>query len=235
MEEVLKKIYLNLESTSSIGSVRKFFEKAKKIDPNISLKKVRDFLKKQPGYTLHVVKNKRFRRRRFLVRKPGDITFSDVLYIYTLVKSKKYKYILVFIDGYSRYMHAYAIENLKSKTVVPVLDHFFSNSVYAIPKLGSDAGQEFCSREAQKFFEKMNIERYSTFDRDIKMSIVERSNLTLRKIFSRYITNFGTSNFFKDLSTMVESYNHETNRGLLNKKPIDLYLETNWENIKNTL
>ena len=31
---------------------------------------------------------------------------------------------------------------------------------------------------------------------------------------------------------MVETYNHETNRGLLNKKPIDLYLEMNWGNIK---
>ena len=31
---------------------------------------------------------------------------------------------------------------------------------------------------------------------------------------------------------MIQSYNHEPNRGILNKKPIDLYLETNWEKIK---
>ena len=63
MEGVLNKIYLNQESTSSIGSVRKFFEKARKIDPHISLEKVRDFLNKKDGYTLHVVKTKKFRRR----------------------------------------------------------------------------------------------------------------------------------------------------------------------------
>ena len=75
MEGVFNKIYSNLESTSAIGSVRKFFKKARKIDARITLEKVCDFLIKKEGYTLHVVKSKKYKRRRFLVRKAGDIVF----------------------------------------------------------------------------------------------------------------------------------------------------------------
>ena len=125
MEKILNKIYFELDSTSTIGSVKKNFEKARKIDGRITIKNIRDLLKKKDGYTLHVVKTKKFKRRKFLVRKAGDIVFSDVIYIKTLVKSKQYGYIMKFIDGLSRYGSAYPLKNLKSKTVIPVLSHFF--------------------------------------------------------------------------------------------------------------
>ena len=54
------------------------------------------------------------------MRKAGETVFADIVYLETLVGSKIYKFLLVFIDGFSKFVTAYPLKNLKAKTIIPV-------------------------------------------------------------------------------------------------------------------
>ena len=154
MEKTLNKLFYSLPFSSSIGSIQKFHEKAQEFDDSITLENVKSYLSGKEGYTLHLVKPRKFTKRRFIVRKAGETVFADIVYLETLVGSKIYKFLLVLIDGFSKFVTTYPLKNLQARTIVPILAHFFENSIFYYRSIGSDRGVEFVAKPVQKLFKK---------------------------------------------------------------------------------
>ena len=99
-------------------------------------------------------------------------------------------------------------------------------------KFQTDQGNEFVNRQAKSLYKKLGIHHYFTFNRDIKASLVERAILTLKRKIARFVEHTKNPVFINHLDDIVYSYNVSDHRGILNRKPIDLYLLQDWNEIK---
>lgn len=220
-------LYRDLSNSAGLGSITKL-KKAGVLNPE-------KFLNSKDSYTLHKVTPKKFKRRPFLVKGPGITIACDVAYMIHYQKDNDgYKYLLVFIDIFSRYLSVYPLKSIKSKDVIPNLKHFFNNSIYKYSKILTDEGKEFTSKSIIELLDKIDVCAYHTFNREIKAAHVERVIRTLKMKISRYITEFNSERYIDVLPTIVDAYNHTNHRGLGNKTPVDVHLITNWEKITNS-
>lgn len=91
---------------------------------------------------------------------PGQCIAIDI--VGKLPRSTENKnYILTIIDHYSRFLEAYPLQNIITKSIINCLNKYFSN--FGIPKiLISDNGSNFVSKEMEGFFKLLNIEHRKT-------------------------------------------------------------------------
>ena len=226
----MDKIYKNLENPGSLSSVDKLYKYGKEINPDLERKNVEEYLEGEESYTLHKPVRKRFPMRMFIFPYPGHTIISDVCYIN--YEGSECKYLLFFIDGYSKYLSVFPLKSLKAEDVVPVVDNFLSTNIYAYKKFFSDEGQEFLSKKIISIYKKHNIFWYTTKNKLIKASPVERSILTMKRKLSRYATLTNSECFLKDLDKLVLSYNLSIHR-TLNRKPLDVHLMMDVDDIIN--
>ena len=53
MANILKNLYQNLNNAPSYSGAQNLYREAKKIDPDVTLKDVKNYLKSEKSYTLH--------------------------------------------------------------------------------------------------------------------------------------------------------------------------------------
>ena len=227
----MEDIYSNIDNPAGLSSIKKLYDEVKKIDNNVSIRKVKDFLASQDSYTLHRKNRNRFQRRKILIVSPGHTLMGDVAYM-RMYEEENPPYLLVLLDGYSRYLTIFPIENLKATTVSIVLDNFFTNSIYKYKKFFTDEGSEFKNGVVKRVYRNHKIVWYTTFQKNIKVSPVERVILTIKNKLKRYITHFNSERYVDILNRIVDTYNITPHRGLLGRTPLDIHLLVKWEEIK---
>ena len=228
----MDEIYSDITNPGSLSSIDKLYKAVSYRKEDISRSKVKKFLASQPSYTLHRNQPNKFPRRFFLFGKPGDYLLADVTYLNEYGKANS-KYILIFMDGFSRYvLGAFPLNTLKAEKVIPCLEEVLSTSIHALKKIFSDRGVEFTNKKFQGMLKKNNIAPYHTFSK-IKVSPIEIFNRTLKRKVIRYVSHFNKENFLDDLPILIETYNKTPNAGIMKHRPLDLYLLTNWKDIKN--
>jgi len=229
--KLMNRVYNDLESIGGISSIKKLYDEVKKINGEVNIDDVKNFLKTKPAYTQNKIQPNRFFRRKFMFPFPGHTICADVAYLNPYVENNC-PYILVLMDGYSRYVTCFPLKSLKSSEIVPILDEFFEKSIYRYSKIFTDCGVEFLNNSVKKIYKKHNVKWYTTYSKQIKVSIVERFIKTLKRKFTHYVVNFNDENFLKDLNVMVKTYNLTPHRSLLWKTPMDVFLTDDWEKIK---
>jgi len=225
MNENLEKIYKDIKYSGSLSSVDKLYNDIKKSGISVKKSDVEKYLKGKPSYTLHKVTRKKFKRRRYLVAYPGHTICSDVAYLQEYKKSNDgVGYIIVFIDLFSKYLTVFPLKSLKAVTLSPILDYFFKNSIHKYRKIFTDDGQEYLSKEVKNIYDLHGIFRYTTYSKEIKVSVAERVIQTIKNKIVRYITEYNTERYIDVLEDIVNTYNSTNHRGLMNKTPIEIHL-----------
>ena len=79
-------------------------------------------------------------------------------------------------------------------------------------RLQTYKGTEFINRVFQKFLKEHNMHFFTTYNEEIKASIVESFNRTLKTKIWKYFTQRETLTYVEVLSEMVASYNHTVHR-----------------------
>ena len=95
----MEKIYSNINRPAGLASVQKLYKAIKKTNKKIKLSDVKRFLSSQESYTLHRTTRKRFPRRKFIFKQPGETLISDIAYFAPCREVNK-QYFLFLIDGY---------------------------------------------------------------------------------------------------------------------------------------
>jgi len=67
MDKLFKDIYFDPNNPGSLGGLFSLYNTAKKSDSNVTLKKVKQWLRKQHVYTLHHPARRRWKRNRIYV------------------------------------------------------------------------------------------------------------------------------------------------------------------------
>lgn len=127
--------------------------------------------------------------------------------------NRKYKYVLVLINAYTKYLRVYPLKNKDMDTV----HHAFTELMKDISPnrrmryLQSDKGKEFINKKMKDFYKTRGIIHYCT-DSEIKAAMAERVIRTLRNMINLNIRVTGEKNWIDSLNDIVKTYNNKKHR-----------------------
>lgn len=204
--------YTNWKNIGSFSGSKSFFIALKKKYKNVNYKDVKEWLRSQPTYTLFKTSKKKFPRGKVIV--PGLLhTYQiDLCDMRSLKKeNKNYSYILTVIDVFSKKGWAIPIKDKKGTTVLTALKHVLD--LYKPERIHADQGMEFFNKDIKSYLGKHNIELYFT-NSEMKASIVERFNRTIKDKMWRFFEFNKSFNYIDILDDLIESYNNTYHRSI---------------------
>ena len=160
--------------------------------------------RKQLALEIHKPIRHKFPRRKVMVSGIDSIWASDLV---EMNPERGFKYILTIVDVFSKF--GFAIP-LKSKTGIEMTETFqkILNESGRIPKkIWSDKGKEYYNKIFLKFLKDHNVELYSV-ESEIKCSVAERFNRTLKEMMYRKFTELESRKWVKLLPELVDEYNN---------------------------
>ena len=213
---LLTNLYYNIAKPSALASEKKLFNAAKKINPTISDKDIKSFLASQDAHTLHKITPKYFMRRKIISPKPKVIISADLADMSNLSKENNgYRYIVVFIDVFSRYLQAYPVKRKNAETLYKTLKKMRESKIFeGFSRLFVDRGGEFYNKLVTSYCQSENITLYSISSYEIKASIAERVIQTLKRKIYKYLTANNTKKYVTVIPQLVESYNNSPHTSL---------------------
>ncbi|KAK9738994.1 Integrase core domain [Popillia japonica] len=132
-----------------------------------------------------------------------------------------YKYILVVIDAFSKYLWTQPLKTKSAVEVKDAMDKILKEG--RKPKnLQTDAGKEFYNQSFKSLIKIYNINRYSTYSLT-KASIAERAVRTLKEQLYKEFSLHGNYNWRSILDDITKRYNHTIHR-TIGMKPVDVTL-----------
>lgn len=226
-DKALLEQYHDPESPGSYGGIERFAK-----ENGISLKRAKQILEKDLGYTLHKPRRRNFPTLPVVVFGIDEQWTADLIEVVTISKyNRGFKYLLTVVDVFSK--HAW-VEPIKNKTGQAVTEAFekILNQGRAPINLQTDDGREFYNKTFAQLLKRYDIHHFST-NGDTKASVVERFNRTLKQRMYRYFTTNNTLNFVPVLPALVKSYNRSYHRSI-KMAPDQVTLansEQVWENL----
>ena len=214
----LAKSYYDVKNVGSYGGVRPLTRKTK-----LKVSKVKDWLSSQDTYTLHKPVRYKFSRRKVIVGGTGHQWQADLVDVSKLSKHNNgVKYLLTCIDVFSK--KAWVVP-LKDKTGISLVAAFKTLHDPLPARLQTDKGTEFTNRNFQSWLKEKKVDFFTSENEDIKASVVERFNRTLKSKLWRYFTKHGTLRYLDVLSDVVSVYNRTPHRSI-GMAPLDVNEET---------
>ena len=120
-------------------------------------------------------------------------------------------YLLNVIDVFSKYAWAIPLQRKDTKNVSDAFDEIFAAGRKPV-KLQTDKGKEFVNASLQKKLKDEGVQFYVGQNEDIKASVVERFNRTLKTKLWKYFTHRDTLRYVDVLADMIASYNDTYHR-----------------------
>src|SRR5277367_273618 len=216
--ETLKKLYYNAELPTAFGGAHRLHKGTK----NIKLARIKKWLEGQRTYTLHKPANRNFPRRRVLAYDRNELWEADLAQMLDEAPiNNDYKYILTVIDVLTKYAYAVPLKNKTADEIIRGFTLVFAEAKDHPKLLHTDKGGEFLGHRVQNFLKKRNVKHYVTQNEDIKASVVERFNRTLKDLMYRYFTYKNSKRYIDILPKLLHSYNNSWHRSI-RMRPADV-------------
>lgn len=169
---------------------------------------------------LHKPARKNFKRRRTIIKGLDDLWQADLAQLdYYSNSNNKFKYILVVIDCFSKFVWARPLKSKHGEEVVKQFESILKEKRH--PKnLQTDQGKEFFNSKFKHLMDKYKINHYSTYSYK-KAAIVERVIRTLKEKLFKYFSLNGSYRWVDILSTIVDNYN-KTKHSKIKIEPINV-------------
>src|SRR6184192_1023596 len=173
----------------------------------------REWLMGEKSYTLHKQSKTRFRRRRTLAKGINDLWQADLVDLGLLSnENNSQRYLLTCIDVFSKYARVEPLKNKSGSTLTAAFTKMIDEQQCKL--LQTDKGSEFLNSSFQKLLRDRNIRHYTSENDDIKASVVERFNRTLKGMMWRYLTHTSSGRYIDVLPQLVSSYNNTHHRSI---------------------
>ena len=215
----LKEIYYNPRHPASLGSINALAAAAK-----LPKRTVKEWLMKQPTYTLHRNASKRYPTRKYYVNTIDDQWQMDLADMVQVQRQNHgYRYILTCIDILSRFAWARPLKSKSGKEVAAAIEDIFSASGRIPKRIQTDQGREFYNAPVQQLLTSNNVELFSVKSPN-KAALVERFNRTLKNKLWRMFTSRNNHKWINDLAHVMHAYNHAIHR-VIRMKPANVNKE----------
>ena len=226
--KTLRKYYYDPSRPGAYGGVFKH--------PRISTKKIKEWLSHQDTYTLHKPIRRRFQRRAIITGGINQQFQADLIDMRALQKDNDgISYLVTCIDVFSKYAWAIPIKTKTGKSLVEAVRKIFAKRKPI--NFQTDKGSEFVNKTFLNFLKEEFVHFFTTENEDIKASIVERFNRTLKEKMWRYFTKTNKFRYIHVLDRLLRNYNHSYHRSI-RMAPIDVKLDNQeivWNNLYGTV
>jgi len=183
-----------------------------KLEQKIKVDDVKDFLKQQDPYTIHRDITRKFTRQPVIVSGIDAQWQADLVIMPEMAQyNDNYPNILTVIDVFSKFAWAIPLKTKFGIDVINAFEQIFRISGRKPEKLQTDKGTEFKNKEFQTFLKQQNVIFFTT-ESELKASICERFNRTLKTRMWRYLTHNNTKRYIDVLDDLVHSYNNTIHR-----------------------
>jgi hypothetical protein len=201
-------MYSTLRSPGSFGSIRNLQRYSGK-----TYKQTKEFLAKEDAYTLHKPRRIRFPRRRTYSKGIADLYQIDLADLSNLAPfNDGMRYLLTCIDVFSKRAWAIPLRTKSARNVAEAFEKILDERPCNM--LQSDKGTEFLNYIFQSMLRRRDVKFYTSENEDIKASVVERLNRTLKTKMFRYFTHNNTRRYIDVLDELLDSYNNTYHRSI---------------------
>jgi hypothetical protein len=217
LDEKLRQIYYSPSHPAGFGRLETLYQHINSTrhrkNRRVSRAQIRKWLQGQPAYTLHKPVRYQYTRRRTLVSGIDSQWQADIVDLSNLAKyNNRYRYLLVVIDIFSKYLWVRALKTKSADDVTTAMRSILQEDRQP-DKLQTDAGKEFQNRQFQDLLKRHHIAFFTT-DSETKSAVVERVNRTLKERMWRYFTANNTYRYRDILQDLVRGYNYRKHRSI---------------------
>ena len=184
------KAYFDVREPGSYGGVDSLYRTMKCKGRPVTYKQVANWLAEQDVYTLHKPVRRRFPRRKLICET--SIICGRPISSISLIFPNKTTATATFSHRHIfeiRLVHS--PEKKDAKSVSDAFDEIFAGGRKPV-KLQTDKGKEFVNAPLQKKLKHEGVPFYVSQNEDIKASVVERFNRTLKTKMWKYFTHRDT-------------------------------------------
>ena len=212
-ETLLKENYFAPNKTASYSGPSKVIPFLKKNGyTNVTYKEVANWLKDNEAYSLHQKALKPKKLSKVVVEGTDSQWDIDLMEIGSLAKKNDgFKFILIAIDVFSKYLFARALRSKKAAEVKEALENILQEEKRKPKICRFDNGKEFSNRIVEGLLKDNDIAFYTT-QNETKANFAERVIKTIKKKIYRYITEKDDERFIDKLQDFVKSYNSTYHR-----------------------
>lgn len=181
---------------------------------------------------LHRDARRNYPRRRVSVRGLDETWQADLVDMSAYARyNDGYKFLLTIIDIFSKFAWAVPTKSKSGKDVTAAMKSVLAKGGRVPKKLHVDRGKEFYNSEFKTLMQRYHIDLYSTFS-NLKASICERFNRTLKNKMWKQFTLRGTYKWIDILSELLSIYNNSKHR-TIKMKPKDVSAQNEKEILRN--
>lgn len=231
--KIIENIYFNPKHHASFGGKNKLKTALKgKIKPS----NVSEWLNKTDTYSLHKPVRKNFPRRKYIVGGINNLWQLDLSDLPQLAKyNDGFRYILLTIDVFTRKAYARPLKTKSGKEVSQAFQDILKSNNIKIEKIMTDRGKEFFNKDFKSVLNEYKIYHYVSNNQEIKASLVERLQRTIKSKLFRYFTHSNTYRYLDVLQDIILSYN-ETVHSSHDMKPNQINYDNQeevWQRLYN--
>ena len=138
-----------------------------------------------------------------------DIWSLDILDLkdYGSENNKNYRYVLVIIDNFSKFVWTVPLKNKNAITIKDSFENILTISKRKPNLFETDRGKELYNNIFQDFLNKNDIKLYSR-NSSYGAVFAERFNRTIRDLLKKTVFERGDANWFDVLPTITKQYNN---------------------------
>jgi len=209
MDKLLSEIYYNPSKGFCGGTA--LLKQARLKYPKLKKSQVIEWLSKQPTYSVHKPARRTYPRNKVIVSSIDEQWQADLVDLQSLEKyNDGFKYLLTCIDLFSKFAWAIPLKSKVSDNVKNAFITIFKTGRKPY-KLQTDKGTEFVNKEVQKFLKSEDVDFFTT-NSEMKASVVERFNRTLKEKMWKYFTHRNTYRYIDILTELLINYNNSYHR-----------------------
>ena len=205
---VLNKLYFNISSPGALAGVDRLYKAAKKQLPDLTYADVKAWLLSQEAYGVYYPFRGRFSRSRVISAGIDYLWEMDLMDMQKIAKANNgYKYVLLVIDVFSRFVWTSPLESKRGEEITSVLK-FITQDMHRYPKyLRSDRGYEFVNLNVRRWCKAHNISHVLT-NSEVKAALAERAIKTIKGRLFRYMHVTHSDRYIHVLQKVTRTYNN---------------------------
>ena len=138
-----------------------------------------------------------------------DIWSLDILDLkdYGPENNRGYRYVLVTIDNFSKFVRTSPLKNKNAQTIKDSFENILISSKRKPNLIESDRGKKFYNNIFQDFLNKNNIKLYSR-NTHLGAVFAERFNKSIRDLLKKVVFEHGDANWIDVLPIITKQYNN---------------------------